>query len=502
MNGRKLWWGLMVGACSISATLGACSSGDNGETDVSSQDVEAARASRHRASNKTCKAPARPDDAGTFPAKLSELGCFTAKDVRKAATGVVAYEPQAPLWSDGAGKPRYFAIPDGTTVHIEDNGHFHFPIGTVLIKSFVLGGRYVESRVFVRHTDGGWAGYSYEWNDAGTDADLLPGAKTKTVGGQSWTFPSRGQCMRCHNDSAETTLGLEIAQLNGPTATSAKNQLETLAAAGYFDAPLPGPVAALPRLARYDSNAPLEDRARAYLHANCAHCHRPSGPGAGSADYRFGVPFGEMHLCGKSAMSGRLMFSPGSPATSEVSVRIHAVDGSRMPPLGTQMVDPVGTALVDGWIQQTNACPGSADAGADGSVTDAGAGDAADAASQVDPSAYAPCDHAVALAEVQASVFNGCAGEACHLRPPMAANLDLRPPSAYASLVNVTSVINPDELRVVPGDPSKSFVWRKLTNQLGPGEGSPMPRGLSAWRPLAGDSLRALRCWIEQGAPR
>jgi uncharacterized repeat protein (TIGR03806 family) len=473
-------WGVAI-ATWTAAAVAACWNGEG-------ERVAGHGAALERVSNKTCVAPPRDIP---FPAKLSQLGCFESGDARKVLAGVVAYEPQAPLWSDGAGKPRYFAIPDGTAIRIAANGHFEFPNGTVLLKTFVLGGRFVETRVFVRFADGGWGGYSYEWNDAQTDATLLSGAKTKSVSGQTWSFPNRSQCLRCHNDNAGVTLGPEIAQLNGPSESSSDNQLDALAAAGYFDAPLAGPTGSLPRLARYDSNESPERRARAYLHGNCSHCHRPGGPGGGSANYRFDVPFGQMNVCDAPAGSdpGQVLFAPGSSATSEISTRMHALDGTRMPALGTAMVDPVGTALVDGWIDETRSCDSSAvDGGPD--------------SPHVGASAFASCDHDVSFEEVQAGALASCGGLACHVRPPLAAKLDLSPAHAYDALVNARSTVNPDEVLVVPGDPSRSFAWHKLIDKLGSSDGTPMPRGLSRWRPVDDDSLRVFRCWIEQGAPR
>jgi uncharacterized repeat protein (TIGR03806 family) len=436
-----------------------------------------------RGPNATCLAPTR---SSGLPGTLSALGCFAPGDPRRVVAGVVTYEPQAPLWSDGAGKPRYFAIPDGTTIHVEPSGHFVFPNGSVLVKSFVLGGRYVETRVLVRYADGGWAGGSYEWNDDQTDASLLARAKTRTLDGQTWTFPGPNQCFRCHNDSAGVTLGPELAQLNGPTEASADNQLEQLAAAGYLDA-LAGPAATLPRLSRYDSSDPVEARARAYLHGNCSHGHRPGGPGAGPANYRFDVPFSAMNVCNEPASSdpGQVLFAPGASGSSEISVRMHALDGTRMPALGTTVVDPQGTKLVDGWIDATSACPPPA--GVNGAV---------------DATAFAACDHAVSFDEVLSQTLASCGGVACHSRPPLAARLALTSTSAYDALVNAPSTVSSTEILVVPGDPGRSLAWRKLVDELGPGEGVPMPRGLVRWQPLAGPSLRTFRCWIEQGAPR
>ena len=44
------------------------------------------------------------------------------------------------------------------------------PVGTVLIKNFTHAGRRIETPLFVRHADAEWAGYTYSWNVAQTDA--------------------------------------------------------------------------------------------------------------------------------------------------------------------------------------------------------------------------------------------------------------------------------------------------------------------------------------------
>ena len=56
------------------------------------------------------------------------------------------------------------------------------------------------------------------------------------------------------------------------------NQLRTLDHLGLFTKPLPKDPESLPRLADpRDPSADLDQRARAYLHANCVHCHRHKG---------------------------------------------------------------------------------------------------------------------------------------------------------------------------------------------------------------------------------
>ena len=100
---------------------------------------------------------------------------------------------------------RWVALADGDV----------WKVGSVAMKTFSVGGKRIETRLFMRHVDG-WAGYTYEWNDAETDAALLPAGKVKPVnaGAQTWTFPSRTQCIQCHSAGANGTIGLETWQLN------------------------------------------------------------------------------------------------------------------------------------------------------------------------------------------------------------------------------------------------------------------------------------------------
>ncbi len=308
-------------------------------------------------------APQGTPTPSTFPDRLSATGCVDAADPKRPAQGLIPYDVNAALWSDGAAKERHFAIPDGTKIRIGADGDFDFPNGTVLMKTFFIGNKRVETRLLMRHMDGTWAGYSYEWNDAETDATLLPAGKAKAVGNQTWYFPSRAECMVCHTAAAGRTLGLELAQLDRdlryPTGRT-RNQLVTLDAIGMFETALP------PRptpLADPAGSAPVTDRARAYLHANCSGCHRPNGTGRGNIDFRHSTPLQQMGVCNVAPSHGDLgvanarLVAPGQPAQSIVSVRPKRLDAYRMPPLASRMVDPAGTALIDAWISSLNACP-------------------------------------------------------------------------------------------------------------------------------------------------
>jgi len=263
---------------------------------------------------------------GAFPGKLSETGCFDPADPTQVTSGVIPYDINTALWSDGAGKRRWMALPDGEQISVQPDGDWEFPVGTVLIKEFSWNNSPFETRLFVRHSDGGWAGYTYEWNDSLTDADLVsPAGLVKQIDGQlNWMYPSQAQCLQCHSSAAGRTLGPETAQLNRlflyPSGITS-NQLETLESIGMFSNGLGGTPDVLPAMAAIDDlSQPVDERSRSYLHANCSNCHRPGGPGQGPMDFRYQTAFEDTNTCniapenGNLGVIGAMILSPGSSA--------------------------------------------------------------------------------------------------------------------------------------------------------------------------------------------
>lgn len=313
--------------------------------------------------------PAAAQGPDTFPKRLSQTGCVDPADAKKPAAGLVAYGVTAALWSDGALKDRWLAIPDGTKITVKDaDGDFDFPAGSVLVKTFSLGGKRIETRLFMRHDDGAWAGYTYEWLDDQSDAVLLPAGKVKTIGAQTWTYPSRSDCVSCHTEAAGRSLGLELGQLNAeftyPTTNRLSNQLKTLDHIGMFDKPLGKPVGQIVAYPDpYGTAGNAEQRARAYVHSNCSNCHRPQGGGRGAMDLRWGTAFADTKTCnvdpeaGDLGIGGAKLIVPGNPALSLVSIRPHSPAANRMPPLATSVVDTAGVKVVDDWIRALGVCP-------------------------------------------------------------------------------------------------------------------------------------------------
>ena len=302
-----------------------------------------------------------------FPERLSETGCMQADNPTQARAGLIPYDVNVPFWSDGAEKQRWLALPDNTAIGVDAEGDWDLPVGTVLVKNFMLENRVIETRLFMRHTEGEWAGYSYEWNDAQTEAFLVRGGKTKPVGAQTWVFPSSAECTQCHTTAAGHTLGLETRQLNRLfnyyDSGLRANQLTTFEHLGLFATPL-GAAAQQPVLTpTRDETQPLAARARAYLHANCAYCHRPGATAQGPADLRITTSDAAMNICDIPPTQGDLgiadarLLAPGMPARSLLSVRMHRRDAYGMPPVASRLIDSEGAALIDAWIQAKSGCP-------------------------------------------------------------------------------------------------------------------------------------------------
>jgi uncharacterized repeat protein (TIGR03806 family) len=312
---------------------------------------------------------------GATPATLSATGLFQDTTNLIPAAGVIEYDVNSSLWSDGARKRRWIALPGNDRIDFDPVAPWAFPVGTVVVKHFELDlspmqVQRLETRVLV-HESAGWAGYTYKWNFLQTDADLLPGADAETYtvedplapGGQrqqTWDFPSRAQCMLCHTAAAGRVLGVRTDQLNGefayPAATD--NQLRSWNHIGLFDVDIgdPAAYAALPD--PQDAALPLAARARSYLDANCAGCHLPGGPVPIGIDLRYRVPLAAMDLVNVRPNQGDLglvdayRIRTGSKESSVLWERMRRLDGTRMPELGTNRVDQPALDLIGTWIDQ------------------------------------------------------------------------------------------------------------------------------------------------------
>jgi uncharacterized repeat protein (TIGR03806 family) len=318
-----------------------------------------------------------PLASGPIPRLLSQTGAFTDTAHMIPTPGLIPYDVIVPFWSDGAVKTRYIAVPKGEHIGFSPTGEWIFPAGVVFVKTFELPTdaahpevrRRLETRLLVRDSAGGVYGVVYKWRPDNSDADLLPGASvTEPIAivaqngsqhQQTWYYPSRENCLTCHNARAGGVLGLKTRQLNRPLTYPSgvtDNELRTLNHLQLLQpAVSESELATLPSLAAMnDSSRSIEDRARSYLDANCAHCHRPGGTVA-YFDARYSTPLAKQEL-----VDGPILINEGidrphviSPHDIWRSIAYMRADTNgdiRMPPIARETIDEQGMQLLHDWI--------------------------------------------------------------------------------------------------------------------------------------------------------
>ena len=345
----KSWFGLGI-ALIIGAPIGACG-------DTSAQ-------------------PAAAD----LPQHLSETGLFVEGSTTEISPDVVPFAPQYPLWSDGATKRRWIALPPGSFIDASRPDAWDFPPGTRLWKEFSLG-RPIETRMIERLKDGTWRFAAYVWKEDGSDAVLAPpeGLPSHIVPGASqrrYPIPSETDCRACHEGAAVPVLGFSALQLSpdrdplAPHAEPAQPDhvnLRTLAARGLLRNLPQKLIDNPPRIA---AASPAGRAALGYLHGNCAHCHNESSEAGAAvpvvakleqkvtdranADAVMGSLIGgSSRFRGPETRTISQIVAPGQSHASVLSLRMRSRDPRvQMPPLGTMIPDEDALALIERWIDE------------------------------------------------------------------------------------------------------------------------------------------------------
>jgi uncharacterized repeat protein (TIGR03806 family) len=295
------------------------------------------------------------------------------------AEGVIPYDLNSALFSDYAEKYRFLKLPPGGQAIYRASDVFEFPVGTVIAKTFAYprdardpakGRRLIETRILQRRPDG-WVGLPYVWDAAQAEATLDVAGDSVNVGWihvdgrartNNYLIPNVNQCKGCHKSGeVMTPIGPKARHLNRDFAyrAGAENQLAHWSRRGALvGAPSP---AEAPRLPAWDDpkGGTLDDRARAWLEINCAHCHHPEGPARSSGlDLRaaqrnpavFGV-FKPPVAAGIGTGGREFDIVPGDPDRSILAYRIASTHpGVMMPELGKRLVHEEGVALIRRWI--------------------------------------------------------------------------------------------------------------------------------------------------------
>jgi uncharacterized repeat protein (TIGR03806 family) len=317
-----------------------------------------------------------PDINGTIPKLLSQTGVFSDMTNQIPEKYLIPYGVNVPFWSDGAQKKRWVCIPPGELVHFSREGEWTFPPGTVFVKTFEIAedrthpdiSRRLETRLLVCDDTGGVYGVDYKWRPDNSDADLLETNLTedisiKTTKGnrrQDWYYPSREDCLVCHTANAGYVLGARTSQLNRdfqyPNGVT-ENEIVAWKKLGLFDADFrDADVKTFPSLAPMnDLTRSLADRARSYLDANCAGCHRPDGTVA-QFDARYETPLADQGIVNGSVLideriDGARVVAPNDVWRSLLLLRMNTVGGYQMPPLARNTIDEDGARLLRAWIE-------------------------------------------------------------------------------------------------------------------------------------------------------
>jgi uncharacterized repeat protein (TIGR03806 family) len=316
------------------------------------------------------------DNSFVFKEKLSDYGFFKNKlNKLEARKGVLPYDISTALFTDYAIKDRFIVLPEGATMNYTNKGALDFPDGTIIIKNFAYTNVnhekiMIETRLLVKDPgDKNWKVMNYLWNKEQTEAvkhitgaripiELLDNDGNKLL--TNYQVPNTNDCKRCHiKDDALIPIGPKARNLNIVVAGQSTNQLKAWAAKGILKGlPEGGGVPQLPDWANAKRFS-LEQRARAYLDVNCAHCHTRGGDAYNTGLFLEYEQTNPNHLGIKKAPvsagggAGGLDYDiiPGDAEHSILAYRMNSTEpGTAMPELARTLPHKEGIKLIRDWI--------------------------------------------------------------------------------------------------------------------------------------------------------
>jgi len=317
--------------------------------------------------------------------RLSEWHLFEDIAAQTPSDRVLPYEVNAQLYADEAAKLRFVWIPEGERIEYVPDSAWRFPVGTILVKTFLYarpmaGGevadepRLLETRLLVRGEEG-WDAHTYVYENGNADARRIVAGKRIELSflddagderTNRYAVPNTNQCGECHGKEARLdTLGGTTRQWNRTAPDADVNQIERLIDLGWLEGAEPE----RGRQALVDpfGSAPLVDRMRAYTDANCGHCHNEddeAGDDGSGLWLRYDLTDPEtaarasLGICkmpqsaGGATCGNMLDVVPGMPDASIMICRMESEEPKvRMPPVGRNLEDARGLALIREWIE-------------------------------------------------------------------------------------------------------------------------------------------------------
>jgi len=313
-----------------------------------------------------------------FREKLSEYGFFTG-DLKALipSAGVVRYELATPLFTDYTVKDRFIVLPQGKAVQYVSSGVLDFPDSTIIIKNFAYRDRsdrkvMIETRLLVKDpVEKVWKVMDYLWDSTQTDAKKhITGAKVPitlldddnkaitTV----YQVPNTNDCKRCHySTGALTPIGPKARNLNMVLSGHSENQLTEWASLNKMTGlPALKEVEKMPNW-KDSVKYSLNERARAYLDVNCAHCHTKGGDAMNTGLFLEYQQQDHQHLgvmkspvsAGGGAGGMNYDIVAGDAAHSILAYRMNSTEaGTAMPELARTIIHKEAVHMIEQWINQ------------------------------------------------------------------------------------------------------------------------------------------------------
>jgi putative heme-binding domain-containing protein len=315
------------------------------------------------------------EQANPFPRYLSETGLFRSTRDLSLAAGVYPYRIAVQAWQDGAECDYVLAIPGSETISTaRQQRQWKYPAGSVFAKTLsrevIHQGQPANLRIETQllHFDGiAWQPYSYRWNEEQTDAGLVSAdgesreLNTVDQHGRStvsqWRYHSRSECRACHSNQAGGAIGFTFSNLAVSDLQSVdRGQVEAFVDLQILDRSPPPEWSLSPMVAPSHPSASLEQKARSYLAANCAHCHCRGGGGTVALDLTFSNTLSEINAIDFPATQGTFgiadakVIQSGAPYRSVLYYRMATSGMGHMPKLWSRDNDLAGLTLIHDWI--------------------------------------------------------------------------------------------------------------------------------------------------------
>jgi hypothetical protein len=370
-------WTLALGCCALVACSHAIDNEPRGDAGDESFDAGTSSSSGSGATGGTAPmadacALEISQSTDSMPNSLDCTGLYADIASKKLASGLRAFTPAFPLWSDGSEKERWVYLPPGEKIDTKDMGQWIFPIGTKFFKQFSAGGKRIETRLYQKQSNGTWTHATYVWNSTETAATReLAGTSVSVgkggtfVGGSTYHVPTQRDCDQCHEGKSERVLGFEAVSLGLAGAKGVT--LASLVSDKLLTVP-----PANTQLVIGDDGSGVGANVLGWMHINCGvSCHndRPASEAYQTLlrlrldpallDGRSSRTFEpETSTVGTPAKSTRFVgmtrIVRGAPSQSLLYQLITSRAGKlkQMPPLATVAVDAEHNRMVQDWISR------------------------------------------------------------------------------------------------------------------------------------------------------